>query len=140
MGSRISIDSVTRWWKSLEMFSRPVSLIPGRWQLFEYYTEPEGELINIKEDQLRNDNGFWVIEFRENGQFVQTSNLPVRFMENIPVCNWRLRRNYLKMVHPVNNSDFEEFQFAVERGLLKLLKKDFKGRIKFFGFFKKESV
>jgi hypothetical protein len=138
MGSWISIDSVARWWKSLEMFSRPVSLIPGRWHLFEYYTEPEGELINVKEDQLKNENGFWVIEFRENGQFIQTSNLPVRFIEDIPVWNWRLKRNYLKMVHPDNKNHYEEFQFTVERGLLKLLKKDFNGRIMFFGFFKKQ--
>jgi len=140
MGCWISIDSVTRWWKSLEMFSRPVSLIPGRWQLFEYYTEPEGELLNIKEDQLKNKNGFWIIEFRENGEFMQTSSLPVRFMEDIPVCKWRLQRNFLKMIHPDNQNYYEEFQFAVERGLLKLLKKDINGRIKFFGFFKKESV
>jgi hypothetical protein len=61
-------------------------------------------------------------------------------MKNIPVCKWRLQRNFLKMIHPDNQNYYEEFQFAVERGLLKLLKKDINGRILFFGFFKKESV
>jgi len=129
-----------KWWESLEVFARPLNLIPGRWILYEYYTEPGSELLNIKEEQLKSDNRFWKIEFSQKGELRQNSNLPVRFMEDIPQCCWRLAGNYLKIIHPENSNYYEEFQYAVEKEFLRLLKKDLSGRIVFFGFFKKETV
>ncbi|MDD4109593.1 MAG: hypothetical protein PHH93_12825 [Prolixibacteraceae bacterium] len=140
MNRLFSFARLIQWWKSLAVFARPVSLIPGIWTLFEYYTEPGSELINFKEEQLKKDSKFWEIEFSENRELRQNSNLSVHFMENNFVYNWRLAGNYLKIFHSGDTHHYEEFQYAVERNLLKLLKKDKEGRIVFFGFFKKEHV
>ena len=39
------------WIKTTEMFARPSKQLPGKWDLFEYYIEKDGDLIHIKEEQ-----------------------------------------------------------------------------------------
>lgn len=119
------------------MFARPSIQLPGKWQLFEYYTEKSGELVNVKEDRLKQQKIFWEIELGENGDFRQQTNSPFGFLENIGASQWSLSNNYITFIHPSDFRKNEEFQFAVEKGNLKLLKKDFAGRIDLFGFFRK---
>jgi len=130
-------SSVIQWLKTTEMFARPSKQLPGKWQLFEYYTEKSGELIHVKESQLKQQDIFWEIEFNENGDFIQQTNAPSGFMENAEANQWNLSKNYITFLHPADFRKNEEFQFAVEKGNLKLLKKDFTGKIELFGFFRK---
>jgi hypothetical protein len=129
--------SVTRWLKTSEMFARPSKQLPGKWRLFEYYTEKSGELVNFKENQLKQKDIFWEIEFGENGIFKQQTNSQSEFLENTGVSKWSLSKNYITFLHPADFRKNEEFQFAVEKGNLRLLKKDFTGKIELFGFFRK---
>jgi len=128
---------VVQWLKSSEMFARPSKQLPGRWQLFEYYTEKSGELMNVKEIQLKQRNIFWEIEFSENGEFSQQTNSPAGFLENTGASKWNLSKNFITFLHPGDFRKNEEVQFAVEKNTLKLLKKDVAGKIEFFGFFRK---
>ena len=130
-------SSVIQWLKTTEMFARPSKQLPGKWRLFEYYTEKSGELIHVKESQLKQQDIFWEIEFNENGDFIQQTNAPSGFMENAEANQWNLSKNYITFLHPADFRKNEEFQFAVEKGNLKLLKKDFTGKIELFGFFRK---
>lgn len=129
--------SVILWLKTSEMFARPSKQLPGKWRLFEYYTEKNGELVNVKENQLKQQDIFWEIEFGENGDFRQQTNSPTGFIENSGTNQWSLSKNYITFLHPADFRKNEEFQFAVEKGNLRLLKKDFTGRIELFGFFRK---
>ena len=129
--------SVFQWLKSTEMFLRPSKQLPGKWRLFEYYTEKSGELVNVKENQLKQQGIFWQIEFGKNGIFKQQTNSPTGFLENIGASQWSLSKNYITFLHPADFRKNEEFQFAVEKGNLRLLKKDYAGKIELFGFFRK---
>ena len=129
--------SVILWLKTSEMFARPSKQLPGKWRLFEYYTEKSGELVNVKENQLKQQDIFWEIEFGENGDFRQQTNSPTGFIENSETNQWSLSKNYITFLHPADFRKNEEFQFAVEKRNLRLLKKDFTGKIELFGFFRK---
>lgn len=129
--------SVVQWLKSSEMFARPSKQLPGRWRLIEYYTEKSGELVNVKESQLKQQNFLWEIEFGENGDFSQQTGSPAGFLENAGASQWSLSKNYITFLHPGDFRKNEEVQFAVEKNTLKLLKKDVAGKIDFFGFFRK---
>lgn len=129
--------SVILWLKTSEMFARPSKQLPGKWRLFEYYTEKNGELVNVKETQLKQQDIFWEIEFGENGDFRQQTNSPTGFIENSGTNQWSLSKNYITFMNPADFRKNEEFQFAVEKGTLRLLKKDFTGKIELFGFFRK---
>lgn len=129
--------SVVQWLKSSEMFARPSKQLPGRWRLFEYYSEKSGELVNVKESELKQQDIFWEIEFGENGDFSQQTGSSDGFLENAGASQWSLSKNFITFLHPNDFRKNEEVQFAVEKGTLKLLKKDVSGKIDFFGFFKK---
>jgi len=125
------------WLKTTELFARPSKQLPGKWRLFEYYTEKSGALVNMKENQLKQQDVFWEIEFGEHGHFSQRSNLPTAFMENSEANQWSISKNYLTFLHPADFRKNEEFQFAIYKETLKLLKKDVAGKIELFGFFRK---
>ncbi len=137
MRLRAIFSSVIHWLKTTEMFMRPSKQLPGKWRLFEYYTEKSGELVNIKEAQLKQQEIFWEIEFDENGTFSQQTNSPYGFIENAEANQWSLSKNYITFMHPANFRKNEEFQFAIVNNNLKLLKKDTLGKIIFFGFFRR---
>jgi len=127
-----------RWLLSTELFAQPSRQIPGKWQLFEYYTEPAGKLLNIKEEQLNKENRFWEMEFSENGIFSQKTNIPFEFPRGINACRWSRSRNFITLIYPDDFRQNTEFQFAVDNGRLKLLKKNADGKIELFGFFRKK--
>jgi hypothetical protein len=137
MNKTSAFTSFIHWLNTTEMFARPSKQLPGRWKLFEYYSEPEGELINVKESQLKEKQNFWEIEFGMHGGFIQKTNLPVQFLNGIESSKWDYSKNFILLFHPEDTGKKVKIQFAIEKGNLKLLKKDVKGRIEFFGFFRK---
>lgn len=134
MKKKFIFTSVLSWLKSTEMFVRPSKQVPGKWQLMEYYTETENELRNITENQLKADGEFWNIEFTPEKNYSKNSNLPLPLISGLKNGNWNVSKNYITL-----NSSGEsvEFQFAIEKQILRILKKDNLGKIIFFGFFKR---
>ena len=140
MKKTLVFTNLYKWLISTEMFARPSRQLPGRWRLFEYYSEPGEELENLKENHLAKEGYFWELNFETVGQLHQRMNLPVPFFTKSSVCSWQVARNFLK-IYPLETPETgEEFQFAISKGNLKLLQKDNKGKIKFFGFFKRIEV
>lgn len=129
--------SVFQWLKKTEMFARPSKQLPGKWRLFEYYTEKSGELVNVKETQLKQQDIFWEIEFEEDGRFQQKSGLTIKFLEGIESSGWLVSKNFITLIYRDDANRNEEFQFAIVNDKLKLLKKDTSGKIIFFGFFRR---
>ena len=134
MKKKFIFTSVLSWLKSTEMFVRPSKQVPGKWQLMEYYTETENELRNITENQLKAEGEFWNIEFTPEKNYSKNSNLPLALISELKNGNWNVSKNYITL-----NSSGEsvEFQFAIEKQILRILKKDNLGKIIFFGFFKR---
>ena len=128
--------TIFQWLKTTEMFARPSKQLPGKWQLFEYYFDSEKELNHITEQELNAVNERWIIEFKEEENYIQESKLPVSLISNIENGSWSISKNYITLIHPENFRNNIEFQFAIDKGILKLLKKDAFGKIEFFGFFK----
>lgn len=139
MEKKISLKSILNWLNSTEMFARPSKQIPGKWHLSEYYIESGGELRNFKESQLTVENEYWNIEFTIENKFYHDCNLPVWQITKIKNGNWSFSKNYITLLSSDNFRNSIEFQFAIEKERLKLLKKDALGRIEFFGFFNKIS-
>jgi hypothetical protein len=129
--------ALTNWLYSTEMFARPFKEIPGKWRLFECYSEPGDHLVNMKEEDLEQAGYYWNIDFEEYGSLTQEMNLPVKFLTDASECNWQTARNFLKLTHKESPGIIEEFQYAISKGNLKLLQKDSDGKIIFFGFFRK---
>lgn len=125
------------WLQSTEMFARPSKQIPGKWQLFEYYVEKGNDLQNINEARLKEEKELWDIEFTIENKFYHQCNLPVWQIAKIKNGNWSVSKNFIKLTSSENERNNVEFQFAIEKEKLKLLKKDALGRIEFFGFFNK---
>ncbi len=130
-------SEILGWLQSTEMFARPSKQLPGKWQLFEYYTEIESDLNNVNEEQLKADKQRWNIEFAKDEKYLHDSNLSVSLISSIENGIWSISKNFVTLIHPENFRNNVEFQFAFEKGDLKLLKKDEFGRILFFGFFKR---
>lgn len=120
------------------MFARPSKQIPGKWELVEYYIEKGNELLNIKEEQLKVNSEFWHIEFTPDFNFSHDNNLPVWQIAKVKSGNWSFSKNFITLTSSENARNNIEFQFAIEKETLKLLKKDALGRIEFFGFFNRE--
>jgi hypothetical protein len=119
------------------MFARPSKQIPGKWELVEYYIEKGNELLNLKKDQLKANSELWNIEFTVENKFFHKCNLPVWQITKVTNGNWSISKNYITIMSSENEGNNIEFQFAVEKEKLKLLKKDALGRIEFFGFLNK---
>jgi hypothetical protein len=139
MQKRINLSGIWKWLGATEMFARPSKKLPGKWVLFEFYTEPGKELIHKTTEQLKAEKIFWEIEFNTEEKYIHHSNLNVPVIEKITDGTWSRSKNFITLLHPDNFRDNVEFQFAIEKDNLKLLKKDSLGRIEFFGFFRKES-
>jgi hypothetical protein len=134
MEKKFSFTSILNWLKSTEMFARPSRQVPGKWQLVEYYIETGNELRNITENKLKAAGEFWNIEFTPEKNYSKNSNLPLPLISGLKNGNWNTSKNYITL----NSSEESvEFQFAIEKEILKILKKDNLGKIIFFGFFKR---
>jgi len=123
--------------QSTEMFAQPSKKIPGKWQLFEYYIDGAKDLKHINSKQLTSEKQNWNIEFTENKQYLHNSNLTIPLIYNIENGSWNISKNFITLINPRDFIKNVEFQFAIEKGNLKLLKKDEFGKIEFFGFFRK---
>ena len=137
MKSKI-FSEILSWLKSTEMFARPSKQIPGKWQLFEYYVEKGNDLQNINEARLKEEKGLWDIEFTVENKYYHQCNLPVWQISKIKNGNWSISKNFITLSSSENERNSIEFQFAIEKEKLKLLKKDALGRIEFFGFFRQK--
>jgi len=122
--------------KTSGWFASPVKQLPSVWQLFEYYAEPSGELIHIQENKLKEENRFWEIELNEDGSFAHSCNLDIPLISGINDGTWRRNRNFIVFSGKEGLQMSIGFQFAVEKGILKLLKKNKQGGIEIFGFFR----
>ena len=132
-----SVFSVFRnWLGATEMFARPSKRLPGKWQLFEYFFDSETELINMKEQELKAENQYLKFEFEEE-YYKLKSNLSIQLIQNIENGNWSFTKNFITLIQPEDFRKNIEFQFAIDKGVLKLLRKDAFGKIEFFGFFRK---
>lgn len=137
MEKKTVFSTLLSWLQSTEMFARPSKQLPGKWQLYEYFIDAKDELLNFKADGLKENNQSLDIEIDEENQFFFKSNLPISMFQNIEKGEWSISKNFITFIHPENFRNNIEFQFAFEKGNLKLLKKDGFGKIEFFGFFKK---
>ncbi len=134
MKKKFSFTSILNWLKSTEMFARPSRQVPGKWQLVEYYIETGNELRNITENKLKADGEFWNIEFTPEKNYSKNSNLPLPLISGLKNGNWNISKNYITLS---SSEESIEFQFAIEKEILRILKKDNLGKIIFFGFFKR---
>ena len=123
------------WLKSPEVFGSKKKLIPGTWHLFEYYEDEGEELLHFDEDALKKDKVLFMLSFLENHEFTVAGNAPVKLLEETTEGKWSVARNFITLINPKDFRNNIEFQFAFEKGNLKLLKKDALGKIEFFGFF-----
>ena len=119
------------------MFVRPSKLGPGKWQLFEYYSEPGRELENVKEDELKTRKEHLNLEFDVDNKFSKSSTLTVALFSGLESGTWSTAKNYISLIHPSDFRQTVEFQFAIEKGVLKLVKKVSLWKIEFFGFFER---
>ncbi|WP_346856748.1 hypothetical protein [uncultured Draconibacterium sp.] len=124
------------WLQATEMFERPRKKLPGKWQLFEYFVDEKEELLHFEEKDLKARNQFLEIEFLEQN-YSRQSNIPVSLIENSKSGKWSTAKNFVTLLDEENFRESTEFQFAFEKGNLKLLKKNAFGKIEFFGFFRK---
>lgn len=124
------------WLKSPEVFGSITKRIPGEWRLYEYYIDLEESLINLKEEDLKINKESLLIAFNDEEQFRLEARLPLSLFKNLGKGSWSVHRNYITLIDPEDFRNNLEFQFAFERGNLKLLKKDKAGKIEFFGFFR----
>lgn len=139
MQSKIKFERIVKWLGSTEMFARPSKMLPGKWVLFEFYHEPDKELIHKSKEQIKEEKIFWEIEFTPDENYTHNTNLNIPVISKIIDGTWSRSKNFITLVHPGNFRDNVEFQFAIEKENLKLLKKDALGKIEFFGFFQKEN-
>ncbi len=112
----------------------------GRWELFEYYLDEGNDLIHIEEIQLKSSNQEWILEFKENGQFKSSSTLDIPVIKKIEATRWLKKGRMLHLIFPANNQINMCFQYAFDKGTMKLLKKDKSGKIEVFAFFKRSPV
>ncbi len=140
MQKKTIYSTILNWLNKTEMFVRPSKKLPGKWQMFEYYFEPEKELKHITEEKLNENKQHWDIEFTEDEKYFHNSNLSVLLISGIENGTWSISKNFITLIHPHNYRNNVEFQFAIEKGNLKLLKKDEFGKIDFFGFFRREDL
>ncbi|WP_303920308.1 hypothetical protein [Draconibacterium sediminis] len=123
------------WLISPAVFGSKKMLIPGQWHLFEFYVDKGEELLHFDEDTLKKNKIIYVLSFLENHEFIVAGKAPVKLLEGSTEGKWSVARNFITLINPKEFRNNIEFQFAFEKGNLKLLKKDAMGKIEFFGFF-----
>jgi len=134
MKNRTIFKALPDWIKLPE---KPVKKIIGNWQLFEYFIDREKELLHFDEAALIKNNTNFILTFFENTEFSLGGSSPVDILSSFNKGNWNISRNYLDLILFENTNNIR-FQFAFDKGIFKILKKDEKGNIEFFGFFRKK--
>lgn len=133
-------SSIQNLLSKTELFARPSKLLPGKWILFEYYFDREKELIHFTEDQLSANKQILKLELTDKEGFNLETNLALPVISKIKPGNWSRYKNFITLIDSTDFRGNTEFQFAFEKGNLKLLKKNRLGKIEFFGFFKREII
>jgi len=128
------------WLASPAVFGSISQKIPGQWHLYEYYRDWNEELLHIEEPELKEKAEFMALTFTGDEKFSITACLPVPFLLPRKQGIWHVHRNFISLVDADDFRATVEFQFAFEKDTLKLLKKDERGRIEFFGFFRQTDV
>jgi len=113
--------------------------LPGKYKLYEYYSETEKELVHVEETKVTSEKLMWDVEFLEGGGFFSSSNLDIPLVAGIEATRWSKLRNFVTLLDPGDFRKNVEFQYAFEKGNLKLLKKDKAGKILIFAFFNRIS-
>ncbi len=136
MSTKLFFEKIGKTLQRIELFERPKKKIPGKWQMYEYFVDKEEELVHQQADDLKANDEYFVIEFTEDN-FIQSATLPLSFIQDGKNGKWAIRKNFILLIDESNFRNNVEYQFAFEKGNLKLLKKDAAGKIEFFGFFNK---
>ena len=111
----------------------------GSWELFEYYMDQNDRLLHIKEDQIKRDKMKWNLSFLEKGKFTNETNLFIPFFKKLEANRWIKSRNFVTLSEIDSLDPGITFQFAFDKGILKLLQKNKLGKIEIFAFFKRIS-
>ncbi len=136
MTTNLHVSKIGVWLKSTELFMRPSKKIPGKWSLYEYYVDSKNELLHYTSDKLKENNQSFTIIFLPDKTFSRTASLPISCIQNIEKGEWSISRNFITLIDKENFRNNVEFQFAFEKGNLKLLKRNKFGMLDFFGFLK----
>ncbi|MFV0265569.1 MAG: hypothetical protein ACK5HT_00375 [Draconibacterium sp.] len=123
------------WLASPEVFGNVSKSLVGTWFLFEYYMDEREELVHMREFDLQREKQQVVITFFDD-EFEVNAHISVPLVARLKKGRWSVAKNFITFIDPENFRNNVEFQFAFEKGNIKLLKKDERGMIEFFGFFK----
>ncbi|MBT3386231.1 MAG: hypothetical protein HN778_10890 [Prolixibacteraceae bacterium] len=140
MKKKSGFTAFVDWLKTSEMFARPSKQLPGKWNLVEYYVEPENDLVYFDENRLKEENLFWELEFTKTQKYYHKTNIPVSLITLIEDGTWSHSGNFISLINPNDFRKSNEFQFAIDKNTLKLLKKDALGKIEFFGTLTKTEI
>lgn len=135
---KLSFSNFVAWLKSPGVFGNVSKRFPGEWNLYEYYVDVKDELIHLEKNELDSAGQACMLKFSEEGLFNCQSNIPISLFQSLEKGDWSRARNYITLMDPKEFRNNVEFQFAFEKGNLKLLKRDPSGKIAFFGFFKQK--
>ena len=135
MASKFPFKKLKSWFRTNELFLRPSKLIVGKWQLYEYYIDEDEKLKHYEEEELKHQGQRLVVSILQDENVIIANNLPVPVVGRLEDGTWSVSKNFITFIHPNNFRNSVEFQFAFNKGVLKLLKKDEFGNIEFFGFF-----
>jgi hypothetical protein len=136
MATKSFFQKCKNWLQNTEMFERPRKKLAGRWQLFEYYIDAGEELLHFEERELTLSKDVMTLEIHDEGKYANVSTLSIEAIQRLQGGEWSTSKNYITFLDPENFRNHVEFQYAFEKGNLKLLRKDTFGKIEFFGFFK----
>ena len=56
MRTKLSLSPFKKWLRSVIVPAGPGVIIPGKWVMYEYYSEPHNELLHIEEELLKKEN------------------------------------------------------------------------------------
>ncbi len=109
----------------------------GEWELFEYYYDSKNILQHVEKDQLKSEGNFWELSFLEPGILKMNVRLPVQSVNGLYANKWSRKRNYVAFADEELGKNAISFQYSIDKGILKLLKKDKSGKIEIFAFFER---
>ena len=125
--------------KKVKVYKDRNSLL-GSWGLDEFYTDQGGQLLHVDQQKLKSENHLWELSFFEKGRLKHSSNLGIQGLQDIGFRQWKRERNYVALMADNPLKVCIRYQFAIDKGILKLLKKEKNGAIVIFAFFKKKEA
>lgn len=123
--------------KAQNIFTNPRNLLPGKWQLVEYFTEPETELLHVDEDELQQKKEFLQLSFTQEKAFTPVCNIANTPFTGLAEGSWGLSRGYLTLSSDKEEVKDVKFRYAFHKDELRLLIKNPPEKIEFFGMFRR---